>query len=239
MEDRVTSDAAVVAEVVDANHVLVAKGVLDAYGHVSARHPDDPSRFLLSRNLAPGLVRAEDLQVYDLDSVTDDPRPGYLERFLHAEIYRARSDVQSVVHSHSAAVVPFSISRQPLRAVWHMSAFVGEEVPVFEIRDLEGAASDLLIRSPQLGAGLAATLGGSAVALMRGHGSVAVGGSVSEAVFRAVFTELNARVQAASIGLGAEYTALTAGEVQAATESNRGQIPRAWEIWRSEVRSRS
>lgn len=224
--------------VADANHVLVRHGVLDAFGHVSARHPDDPDRFLLSRNRAPGLVGPEDIQVYDLDAETTDDRPGYLERFIHAEIYRRRPDVRSVVHSHSASVVPFSISARPLEAVWHMAGFLGPRVPVFDIRDSAGPASDLLIRDAALGAALAETLGDAAVVLMRGHGSVAVGDSIPEAVFRAVYAELNARVQAAAIGLGGDFTALTEAEAVAAAASNYGQMSRAWEVWRDEARSR-
>lgn len=220
--------------VVDANHVLVARGVLDAYGHVSLRHPGDPGKYLLARNIAPALVTAADVQVYDLDSTTDDERPGYLERFIHGEIYRRRFDVNAVVHSHSASMVPFSISARPLQAVWHMAGFLGERVPVFEIRDTAGSSSDLLIRSSPLGAGLAAVLGDGAVALMRGHGSVAVGDSIPQAVWRAVFAELNARAQATAVGLG-EFTPLTAEEGKAAAESNYGQIRRAWEIWRAEA----
>lgn len=222
--------------VADANHVLVDRGVLDAYGHISARHPDDPNSFLLSRNLAPALVGPQDIQTYDLDAETRDDRPGYLERFIHAEIYRRRPDVRAVVHSHSAAVVPFSISARPLQAVWHMAGFLGPRVPVFDIRDSAGAASDLLIRNADLGARLADALGDSAVVLMRGHGSVTVGDSIPEAVFRAVYAELNARVQASAIGLGEDYTALTEAEALAAAESNYGQMSRAWQIWRSEAR---
>jgi len=222
--------------VVDANHVLVQRGVLDAYGHVSMRHPEDPERYLLARNLAPGLVTADDVQVYTLDSVTQDARPGYLERFIHGEIYRARAEVQAVVHSHSAAVVPFSISSRPLQAVWHMAGFLGPRVPVFEIREVAGEDSDLLIGRPELGAALARALGEAPVALMRGHGSVTVGDSIPQVVHRAVFAELNARAQAAAVALG-DVTPLTAAECEAAAESNYGQIRRAWEIWRAESRS--
>ncbi|OJX64535.1 MAG: hypothetical protein BGO95_08695 [Micrococcales bacterium 73-13] len=220
--------------VADANHVLVARGVLDAYGHVSMRHPEDPERYLLARNLAPALVQPEDVQVYSLDSTTEDERPGYLERFIHGEIYRRHPGVHAVVHSHSASMVPFSISRRPLQAVWHMAGFLGPRVPVFEIRDVAGEGSDLLIRSEGLGAALAEALGESAVVLMRGHGSVAVGDSIPQAVHRAVFAELNARAQATAVGLG-EFTSLTAAEGAAAAESNYGQIRRAWELWRAEV----
>ena len=232
-----SNDEDVAEALADANHVLVQHGVLDAFGHVSARHPDDPGRFLISRNLAPALVRPEDVQTYDLDGETADNRRGYLERFIHAEIYRRRPDVHAVVHSHSASVVPFSISSRPLQAVSHMAGFLGARVPVFDIRDTAGPASDLLIRDASLGTQVADTLGEEAVVLMRGHGSVTVGDSISEAVFRAVYTELNARVQATAIGLG-DYTALTPEEAVAAAAANHGQMGRAWEIWRSEARSR-
>lgn len=220
--------------VADANRVLVRQNVLDAFGHVSMRSPEDPEQFLISRNLAPALVQASDVQIYDLEGRTPDPRPGYLERFIHSEIYRRRPDVNAVVHSHSASVIPFSISEKPLRAVWHMGSFLGEQVPVFEIRDRFGDATDLLIRNPEMGAALAEACGDHAAALMRGHGSVAVGDSLPSVVYRAVFTELNARVQVAAESLG-DYTPLTAGEGVTATESISGQIQRAWEIWRSEV----
>lgn len=225
-----------ITDLVDANHVLVDQKVLDAYGHVSVRHPEDPDLFLLSRNLAPGLVEADDIQTHDLDGVTSDDRPGYLERFIHAEIYRARPDVRSVVHSHSASMVPFSISKRPLEAVWHMAGFLGPRVPVFDIRATAGESTDLLIRTPELGAALANALGGSAVALMRGHGSVTVGDSISQSVHRAVFAELNARALAAAVQLG-DHEPLTHGEAEAAARSNDGQIRRAWEVWRAHARA--
>lgn len=232
---KLGKDAAHAAsDLVVANHILVARGVLDAFGHVSIRNPDDPQTFLISRNLAPAQVDVSDIQLVDLDGTPDDPRPSYLERFLHGSIYRARQDVQAIVHSHSASVVPFSISATPLRAVWHMAGFLGTQVPVFEIRDTAGAESDLLVRNTELGAALARRLGGASVVLMRGHGSVAVGGTLAQAVARAVYTELNARVQAAASQLG-DYTALTAEEGAAAATSNDGQVQRAWDIWRAEV----
>jgi ribulose-5-phosphate 4-epimerase/fuculose-1-phosphate aldolase len=236
------TDAALDAihDLVDANHVLVRREILDAFGHVSVRHPESPETFLISRNLAPGLVTDDDIQVTALDGTTTDMRPSYLERFLHAEIYRARPDVHAVVHSHSASMVPFSISRTPLRAVWHMAGFLGDAVPVFEIRDTVGAGSDLLIRDAALGARLADVLGDTAVALMRGHGFVAVGGSVPQAVARAVYADLNARAQATAIQLLGDYTALTIEEGEAAAEANDGQLGRAWETWRAEAgRSRT
>jgi HCOMODA/2-hydroxy-3-carboxy-muconic semialdehyde decarboxylase len=218
---------------VDANRILAARGVLDAYGHVSVRDSENPDRFLLARSMAPALVTVDDIQRYDLEGTTDGAARSYLERFIHSEIYRARPDVMSVVHSHSLSVVPFGIVGQPLRAVWHMAGFLGSEVPVFEIRDVVGDSSDMLISDPALGKALAATLGSGAVSLMRGHGSVVVGASLEMAVHRAVFTELNARVQLQAIQLG-DFTPLTAAEAQASALANDSQVSRAWELWRQE-----
>ncbi len=214
-----------------ANRILVDHGILDAFGHVSARNPDDPETFLLSRNLAPGLVTAEDIQVISFDGTAHDDRPSYLERFLHAEIYRRREDVHAIAHSHSASIVPFSVSETPLRAVWHMAGFLGTAVPVFEIRDSVGSGSDLLVRDSDLGRDLASALGDQAVALMRGHGFAVVGDSLPQVVARAVYSDLNARAQAAAMQLGG-FTPLTEKEGIAAAESNNGQLRRAWEVWK-------
>lgn len=229
--------AGVRLDLVDANHILFDRRVLDAYGHVSARDPENPECFFLARNMAPALVEVGDIQLFNLNAETDDSRPSYLERFIHAELYRARPDVLAVVHSHSAAVLPFSVVDRPLRAISHMAGFLAVGAPVFEIRDSVGKASDLLIRNRELGCSLATSLGDAAVVLMRGHGSVVVGASVQQAVHRAVFTELNARTQAEALRLGA-CTYLTAEEATAAAASNDGQIMRAWELWRRQARSR-
>lgn len=221
-------------EVAMANRVLVNRGILDAFGHVSLRHPESASHFLLSRSLAPGAVTAADVQVIDDHGDASDGRPSYLERFIHSEIYRARPDVQAIVHSHSASMIPFSVSTTPLRAIWHMAGFLGEAVPVFDIRDAAGSETDLLVSNPELGAALAASLGDAAVVLMRGHGYVAVGDSIAQAVARAVYSDLNARAQAAAATLGG-YTALTAAEGRRAAASNDGQLSRAWQEWVREV----
>ncbi len=224
-------------ELVDANHILVDQGVLDAFGHVSVRTDDDPHRFLLARNLAPALAGPGDIQEFTLDGETEDPRPPYLERFIHAEIYRSRPDVRAVVHSHSAAVVPFSVAQVPLRPVMHMAGFLPAQTPVFEIRDTMGDASDLLIRDGRSGQALARSLGSGAVALMRGHGSVAVGPSLRVAVYRAVYTEVNARAQADAIRLG-PYTCLTENEGAATVATMATQMDRAWGIWQARARAR-
>ncbi len=222
-----------------ANHILFQQGVLDAFGHVSVRDPARPDRFLLSRNLAPALVQPEDILAFDLDGVAQPPGvPVYLERFIHAAIYRSRPDVHSVVHSHSPSIVPFTVSqRHRLRAVCHMGGFLGGRVPLFEIRAHAGDASDLLTRDPALGQALADTLGQDAAAvLMRGHGITVVGDSLQQAVFRAVYAEKNAGIQAQAVALGGEPTYLTEAEARHADAANQGQVQRAWDFWSLQAR---
>jgi len=227
----------VIDDLVAANHILYRQGVLDGFGHVSGRHPTNPERFLLARSMAPAQVTHADIQEYELDGTPvdpDGPKP-YLERFIHGEIFRARPDVMAVVHSHSPSVVPFGVvPTVPLRSICHMSGFIGEGAPVFEIRETAGPSSDMLIRTPELGVALADVLGAKAVVLMRGHGSTVVGKSVRQAVFRAVYTEVNAKLQSEALKLGPPVF-LTAGEAAAASATNDGQIDRSWNLWREQV----
>lgn len=230
-------DPALLEDLVAANRILADQGVLDGYGHVSVRHPQDPGRFFIARSLAPELVTAADIVELDLDGkpVGDDKRKLYLERFIHGEIYKARPDVRSIVHHHSPAVLPFAISKVPLRPVYHMSAFVGFGVPVFEIREA-GGMTDMLVSSPELGRALARTLGDKPAALMRGHGAVVVGRDIPEAVGRSIYLQMNARLQAQAIALGGEHTYLAPEEVSKAT-ANVG-YERAWELWKRKVSGR-
>ena len=232
MNDRTARE-----ELAIANRILVDQGVVDAFGHVSVRHPARPDRFLLARNMAPGSVTPDDILEFDLDgeAVTPGaPRP-YLERFIHGEVLRARSDVMSVVHSHSPAVIPFSVAQGvALRAVSHMGSFLGVDTPVFEIRDVAGDASDLLIRDRPLGVALARSLGDRPAVLMRGPGGTVVGATLREAVFRAVYTEFNARIELEALGLG-PVTFLTAGEAAASAATNASQVDRAWNVWKERV----
>ncbi|MDF2050479.1 class II aldolase/adducin family protein [Arthrobacter sp. Cr_A7] len=234
LDRKASDDDSLRSMLVVANRILFHNRILDAFGHVSVRSAEDPSSFLLSRNLAPALVREEDIQRFSLDAVTDDPRPSYLERFIHAELFKARPDVQAVVHSHSPSVIPFSVSQRPLRPIMHMAGFLPPNVPVFEIRDAAGDASDLLIRSADLGRALAQTIGSSSVSLMRGHGSVAVGDSLQEVVFRAIYAEVNAQAQAQAEAYGTP-TYLLQDEAAAAAASNATQVKRAWDFWAYEV----
>ena len=232
------ADWTLASDLIAAGRILVALDVIDAFGHISARSLADPRNFLLIRNLAPALATVEDVQVFDLDANTDDERAPYLERFLHAETYRARPDVHSVVHSHSDAVIPFTTTTAALRPLVHMAAFLHPQAPVWDIRDHTGNGSDQLVRSPALGASLAASLGDAAVVLMRGHGSTTVGSSVSEAVFRAYYAEVNAAAQLASQPLG-DAKFLTAEEAEAALRWHATQPRRAWEYWRTVHGTRS
>ncbi len=233
--------SSVIRELVDANHILFDQGVVDGFGHVSVRHPVRPDRFLLSRSMAPGLVTARDVLAFDLEGapVEAGGPAAYLERFIHSEIYRQRLDVVAVVHSHSPAVVPFSVvTGTKLRPICHMCGFLGAGTPVFEIRDFAGPGSDLLISDTRLGAALAQSLGQGPVVLMRGHGSTVVGSTLRQAVFRAVYTEVGARLQTEAMRLG-PVTYLTEGEAIATTNTNNTQIDRAWNLWLKAAQNRS
>ena len=233
------ADPALIEDLVAANHILYDEGVVDGYGHVSVRHDKDPNRYLLSRSVAPELVTAEDIVEFDLDSNPVDPRGRkfYLERFIHGEIYKARPDVKSVVHHHSPAVIPFGITKVPLQPVFHMAAFVGEGVPVFEIRNF-GGMTNMLVGDAKLGAALARILGNKPAALMRGHGAVVVGSSVHQSVARSIYLQLDARLQAQAMALGGQITYLDPEEVKKFEDLGGAGYERAWELWKRKVMSR-
>jgi len=222
-------------DLVAANRILAAHGVIDAYGHVSLRSPDNPNRFFLARAIAPEKVQIEDILEYDLDSKPLDPKglDSVNERFIHSEIYRARPDVMSVVHNHSPSVVPFSVTGVKLRALFHMASFIGVEgLPNFEIRKVK-KGSDLLVRDPKLGAALAKTLGKNAAALMRGHGSVTVGENIMRSVGRSVYLEMSAVMQMQSLLLSKKITYFDAAEVKASSPVQ--DYKRAWPLWREKA----
>ena len=220
-------------DVVIANRILAHEGVVDAYGHVSVRHPLDPTRYLLSRSCAPELVERGDIVEFDLEgkSVGGDTRAPYLERFIHGAIYEARPDVQAVVHAHAEAVLPFTISATPLRPVVHMASFIGARIPVWDIRDNFGDTNLLVVNTAQ-GRDLARGLGGARVALMRGHGFVAAGRSLPEAIRIGVYMPVNARVLLDALRLG-EVKALSRGEIEAhaSMKPDDPAMWRAWEYW--------
>ena len=235
----IPADPALIDELVVANHILYDQGVVDGFGHISVRHDKTPGHFLLARSMAPALVRATDIMEFDPDGepVAAAGRTPYLERFIHSEIFKTRPEVLAVVHSHSPSVIPFGVVARPLQPIYHMGSFLGGGVPVWEIRDAGGPATDMLVRNPALGAALARTLGGGAVALLRGHGNVVVGGSIREAVFRAVYTEINARLAAEALRLGdGQAVFLNDAEARASTRTNQAQINRSWDLWAAKAR---
>ena len=230
------ADAALIDDIVTGSRVLAEFGILDGFGHVSARHPANPNRFLMSRSLAPALVTADDIMEFDLDGNAVDARGRslFLERFIHSEIYRARPDVMSIVHTHSPGVIPYTISQVPLRAVFHNAAFLAAGAPVWDIRKDFGE-TDMLVRNAAIGKDLALTLADKPVVLMRGHGDVTVGPSVKLAVFRAYYTDVNARLQSQAIALGGEANYLTPGEGAKADAVNLAVVDRIWNLWKMRV----
>ncbi len=228
-----------IADLAAAARILAAQGVVDAFGHVSMRHPDHPERYLMARAVAPALVTPDDIVEYDLESVpcNAEGRKSFLERFIHGEIYKARPDVGSVVHSHSPSVIPFGLVGARMRAMFHNAAFLAAGVPVFDIRDQFGA-TDMLVSDGARGVALAGTLADKPVALMRAHGSVACGPTLQTAVFRAVYTEVNARIQhwAAALRGGGALASLDPEEGLLADVPNQTAGMRAWDLWRREVR---
>ncbi len=225
-------------DLVASSLILAQHGVLDAFGHVSIRHPADPERYLLSRNLAPELVTSADIVEYDLDSepVDENAPRGFLERYIHGEIYKSRPDVHSVIHTHSPSVVPFGVTKTLLQPIYHMSGFLGRGVPVYDIRKESGRQTDILIREPIFGEQLARVLGDKPMALMRGHGNVVVAQDVKVATYRAIYTEMNARLQLQAIMAGGPIEFLSKEEAFLTEATIEGQIHRPWDLWKSKVR---
>lgn len=224
--------AAALDELVTANRILAREAVVDAFGHVSLRHPGEAGRFWLSRARAPECIEAGDIMTFELDGTPVDPagRKPYAERFIHAAIYEARQDVRAVVHNHSPAVIPFGVTGTPLRPLMHMCASMGSRVPVWDSRDRFGD-TNLLVTAMPMARDLAAALGDRPVALMRGHGCVVAGGSLREVVFNAVYLQLNAELQQKASALG-DITFLTEGEVAAILRTRSSfTFERAWEYW--------
>jgi len=226
-----------IRDLVVANRILANENVVDAYGHVSVRHPSNPRRFLLAWSLAPEMVGEADIMEFNLDCTPakDDGRPLYHERFIHGGIYEARPDVQAVVHAHSEDVLPFSIATSAkLRPVIHSGSFMGAIIPVWDIADRFGANTNMLVTNMEQARDLAACLGGNKVALMRGHGFSAAARSLIEVVRMSVYLPRNARALLHAKQLGGEIKYLRQGEIDA---RNRGYSPysaetwRAWEYW--------
>ena len=239
MKPKLSASKGLIDDLVAASRILAQHEVLDAYGHVSARCDRRPDRFVMSRSLAPALVTAADLMELDADSepLPGDKRKGFLERYIHGEIYRARAEVMAVVHSHSASVIPFGATKTKLRPIYHMGSFLWSGTPVFEIRKTK-PDNDLLIRDRPLGKALAGTLANCNCVLMRGHGMTVIGDGVPEAVFRAIYTEMNARLQLQATQLEGPIEFLSDEEGRRSTAANRGTLERPWELWKKKALAR-
>ena len=236
MAEQSAARKKVFEELVTATKILVHEGIMDVFGHISARDPEDPNFFFLPQKLAPALVTFDEIQRLTLDGETTDNRPSYLERYIHSEIYKARPDVQCVLHTHSPAVLPYCFVDTPLRPVTHMGAFMGESVPVYEIRDKLGDETDLFGGSPSVCADIAESLGNQTVVLMARHGVVNVGNSVREVVFRAFYLEQEAKALSAGLQIGTvKY--LSKGEVKTAGKLVGAQIDRGWDHWSQRLRN--
>jgi ribulose-5-phosphate 4-epimerase/fuculose-1-phosphate aldolase len=233
-------DRELLDDLVAANRILAHQGVLDTFGHVSVRDPCNPDRFWMSCSKAPAQVTADDIMQYDLDCNPLDARgrPSYYEKWIHGEMYRMRDDVQCVVPSHSPTVIPFSVSRVPLWPLLQMAGFLAFGVPVFDSGRFI-ADPDLMIGQPMLGREMARVLGPTSdVVLLRGHGDVVVGASIELAVFRAYYTEINARAQQQAIALGGgEIRYLSVRERMAAEKvvGSTSSVNRAWQQWKKDV----
>ena len=231
-----------VEDLVAANRIIADQGVVDGYGHVSVRHDKDPNRYLISRSLAPALVTADDILEYDLDSRPVDPRGRdlYSEVFIHGEIFKARPDVNAVIHTHSPAVIALGIAGITPRPVYHMSSFIGQGVPVFDIRREMGEETDMLVRTAERGRALARILGQHPAALMRGHGAVVAANALPLVVFRSVYLQTNSEVQLQALSLNPGSTFLTEVEADLVDKQlwDRNRHLRAWELWKQEALGR-
>src|SRR5687768_8336519 len=236
---KLSASRALIDDLVAASRILAQHEVLDAYGHVSARSDKAPERFVMSRSLAPALVTAADLMELDADSepLPGDKRKGFIERYIHGEIYRARPEVMAVVHSHSASVIPFGATRTRLRPIYHMASFLWSGTPVFDIRKVR-EDNDLLVRDRPLGKALAETLGSCTCVLMRGHGMPVVAESIPAVVFRAIYTEMNARLQIQAMQLEGPIEFLSDVEGRRSWTANSGTLERPWELWKAKALGR-
>ena len=230
---KISASRGLIEDLVAGSRILANEGVLDAYGHISARSDRRPARFIMSRSRAPALVTAADLMELDADSepLGGDARKGFIERYIHGEIYRRRPEVMAVVHSHAPSVIPFGVTKTRLRPIYHMGSFLWSGAPVWDIRKVRDD-NDILVRDRRLGAALAEALGSGNCVLMRGHGMTVIGDSVQEAVFRAIYTEMNARLQLQAETLEGPIQFLSDTEGKRSSAANRGTLERPWELWK-------
>jgi ribulose-5-phosphate 4-epimerase/fuculose-1-phosphate aldolase len=229
---------ALIDDLVTANRILSHEGIVDAFGHISVRHPDDPGKFLLSRARSPELIVREDIMVLALDGTPEpgDPRKPYLERFIHGAVYEMRPEVMSVVHSHSRSVIPFGIVGEPIRPVVHSAGTIGHSVPIWDAQDKFGD-TNLLVADMAMGRDMAKVMNHGNGVLMRGHGSTVCGGSIQEVVYTAYYLEFNANLQLQASMLSKKpIKFLTDGEVDLIMgrirDGKEGEgFRRSWDYW--------
>jgi ribulose-5-phosphate 4-epimerase/fuculose-1-phosphate aldolase len=230
------ADAKLIEDLVAAGRILADHGLLDGWGHVSVRHDKDPTRYLMARGLSAELVTAKDIIEFDLDSRPVDthglPMSAlFTERYIHGEIYKARPDVIAVVHTHAPSLIPFGVTKVPLKPMYHRSAFIAFGIPVFEIRGRAGM-TDMLIRNATLGRNLAEALGDHPAVLMRGHGAAITGPSLQRVVSRTIFLALNATLQVEAMRMGAPITYMDLEEARKIEAREGHGLARAWEGWK-------
>jgi len=228
-----------VEELVIANHILYDQNAVDGYGHISVRNPSNPNTFFLARSVAPSVVKVEDIMEFDMDgkALNGDTRVAYGERFIHSGVLRNRPDLNSVIHGHAAPILPYGLTGTTLKPVYHMSAFLGEGAPIFEIRNFAKPSpdTDMFVSSIDLGNALSKTMGTQYFVLMRGHGYAAGADSIKKAVFRAVYAIQNASIQSEAMKMG-KVQYLTVGETVNSRETIEKTIARPWQLWSERVK---
>jgi ribulose-5-phosphate 4-epimerase/fuculose-1-phosphate aldolase len=227
-----------ISELVTANRVVAHLKLVDSFGHVTVRNPENPARFFMSRARAPRLVTKEDILEFSLDSTPVDLRRlrPYSERFIHGCLYKSRPDVMAICHNHAHELLPLAVTKTVMRPALHTAAVIGHEVPVWDIRDYFGD-TNMLVTSNEMGDSLANEVGKGKAALMRGHGSVVVGTSLQDAVFSTFYLRLNAEIMIKAMSMGETITYLSPGEIDRSAElhSHTSAQGRAWEDWCSQA----
>ena len=228
-----------VEELVIANHILYDQNAVDGYGHISVRNPANPNTFFLARSVAPSVVKVEDIIEFDMDgkALNGDTRVAYGERFIHSGILKNRPDINSVIHGHASPILSYGLTGVTLKPVYHMSAFLGEGAPIFEIRNFAkpNPDTDMFISNSDLGDALSQTMGLQYFVLMRGHGYAAGADSIKKAVFRTVYAIQNASIQAEAMKMG-QVQYLTPGEAATSKETIEKTIGRPWQLWTERVK---
>ena len=243
LEARVMNERvqAAIRDLVVANRILGNEGVVDAFGHISIRHPENAGRYFLACSRSPGLVTEDDIVEFDLDSNRLDgtSRAIYAERFIHGCLYKARPDVMSVCHSHAHAVVPFTVTNTPIEPIWVMASGSGSDIPNWDIRDEFPNEGTMLVVNDATGRSLAKTLGAGRVCLLRGHGAVIATSELKATVMVSIGLMCNAAmlIQAHTLSQGrgdAAVKHLSPAEIEATSKILLGPLglDRAWEYWR-------